>query len=272
MNLKPYRTVSGFLLLLFIIGTGALHEVLGQSGAWKATMCGVVSANSRLYTIETNGALYSTNLETGRWFQIGKPEFAKTQFLFAVGVSLYTIERDGNFYRVNQSTGSWIRVGPTGAWKNTIAGTTLDGLLYTVDVSGALYETNPATGGWRQVGRPDFGNTTLMFGAGPSLYTLERDGSLYRINPASGSWSRVGEAGGWRNTLSGTTLDGRLYTVEATGVLYETNLATGVWRQVGKSEFGGTRHIFSANGFLYTIEAGNLYKISPADGNWKLVS
>jgi hypothetical protein len=235
-------------------------------------MCGVVSANSRLYTIETNGALYSTNLETGKWFQIGKPEFANTQFLFAVGVNLYTIERDGSLYRVNQSTGSWVRVGPAGAWSNTIAGTTLEGLLYTVGGSGALYETNPDTGGWRQVGRPDFGNTTLIFGAGPSLYTIERDGSLYRVNSANGSWSRVGEAGGWRNTLAATTLEGRLYTVEATGVLYETNLATGVWRQVGKSEFGGTRYIFSANGFLYTIEAGNLYKISPADGNWKLVA
>ncbi|HEV8370770.1 MAG TPA: hypothetical protein VGQ39_22665 [Pyrinomonadaceae bacterium] len=272
MNLRPHRTVNWFLLLLFIVSTGAVHHVLGQSATWKATMCGVVSANSRLYTIETNGALYSTNLETGKWFQIGKPEFANTQFLFAVGVNLYTIERDGSLYRVNQSTGSWVRVGPAGAWSNTIAGTTLEGLLYTVGGSGALYETNPDTGGWRQVGRPDFGNTTLIFGAGPSLYTIERDGSLYRVNSANGSWSRVGEAGGWRNTLAATTLEGRLYTVEATGVLYETNLATGVWRQVGKSEFGGTRYIFSANGFLYTIEAGNLYKISPADGNWKLVA
>lgn len=272
MTLKPHRTVSSFLLLLFIVGTGALHQIWGQSGTWKATMCGVVGANSRLYTIETNGALYSTNLETGKWFQLGKAEFANTQFLFAVGVNLYTIERDGSLYRVNQSTGSWIRVGPAGAWKNTIAGTTFEERIYTVDQSGALYETNPATGGWRQVGRPDFGNTTLIFGAGPSLYTIEREGSLYRVNSATGLWSRVGEAGGWRNTLAATTLDGRLYTVEATGVLYETNLATGVWRQVGKSEFGGTRHIFSANGFLYTIEAGHLYKISPADGNWTLVS
>ena len=54
--------------------------------------------------------LYETNPATGAWKQIGKPEFAKTDYMFATGDSLYTIER-GNLYRINPVTGTWGAVG-----------------------------------------------------------------------------------------------------------------------------------------------------------------
>ena len=82
---------------------------VGQSGAWRNTIVGA-TLNGRIYTVERGGTLYETNPATGAWKQIGKPEFAKTDYMFGTGDSLYTIE-SGNLYRVNPVTGAW---GPVG--------------------------------------------------------------------------------------------------------------------------------------------------------------
>ena len=110
-----------------------------------------------------------------------------------------------------------------------------------------------------------------MFADGPSLYTIEKDGSLYRVSPADGSWRGVGQAGEWRNTIVGTTLNGRIYTVERGGTLYETNPATGGWKQIGKPEFAKTDYMFATGDSLYTIESGNLYRVNPLTGTWGAV-
>jgi hypothetical protein len=78
----------------------------------------------------------------------------------------------------------------------------------------------------------------------------------------------VGSPGEWKNTIGGTTLDGRIYTVERGGALYETNPATGAWRQIGKAEFGKTQFMFGADGSLYSLENGDLYRINPTNGSW----
>ena len=82
---------------------------------------------------------------------------------------------------------AWARAG---AWRNTIVGAGLNGLLYTVEKGGALYETNPTTGMWRQIGKPEFAGTNALFGATGWLYSLKA-GNLYRINPSNGSWAAI---------------------------------------------------------------------------------
>ncbi len=57
--------------------------------------------NDLLYTIERSGALYETNLLTGVWKQIGKPEFGATVFMTAGAGKIYTIESSGSLYEVN---------------------------------------------------------------------------------------------------------------------------------------------------------------------------
>ncbi|MBK8953727.1 MAG: hypothetical protein IPM85_17350 [Chitinophagaceae bacterium] len=49
-----------------------------------------------LFTIESNGALYATNANTGVKLRIGKAEFASTQHLFEAAGKLYSIEKDGS--------------------------------------------------------------------------------------------------------------------------------------------------------------------------------
>ena len=232
---------------------------LGPAGGWKNTIAAAV-LNDRLYTVETSGVLYETDLSTGTWKEIGKPDFAATTRMFAVGNSLYTIEKDGSLYRVHPKDGSWVQVGGAGNWKGTLAGTVFNGLLYTVEASGALYATNVTTGMWQQIGKAEFGNTTQLFAAGNNLYSIEKSGTLFRINPQDGTWAGVGRAEDWKGTMLGAVLRGQLYTVEVNGCLYATNLGTGAWKQLGKQEFGETVTMFAAGSKVFTIERdGSLY-------------
>jgi hypothetical protein len=183
-----------------------------------------------------------------------------------------TIPADREDTTVPARTVGWKQIGEAGAWKRTIAGTAMDGLIYTVEQSGALYVTDPATGKWRRIGSGDFHGTRHMFAVSPDLYTIESSGSLYQVKPASGSWKQLGPAGAWKATIAGTILDGKLFTIESSGALYVTNLETGTWKQIGTSEFHGTLHLFAAGSDLYTIESsGSLYHVNPANGSWRQV-
>lgn len=239
---------------------------VGPAGAWKGTVAGTV-LDGRLYTVEASGALYVTNLGSGQWQQLGKAEFGDTKFMFAAGEKLYTIENNGTLYRVNPDDGGWVPLGPVGAWKGTVAGAVLDGRLYTVERAGGLWATDLGTGKWQAVGKPEFGKTKHLLAAGNRLYSIEGDGSLFRIDPADGSWAAVGPAGGWKSTVAGTVMNNQLYTVESNGGLWFTNVRTGDWKEIGKAEFGDTRFMFPAGGFVYTIEgSGSLYRVAVKSG------
>ncbi len=267
MRVSKQTFWSCICLSIVVLAIGAFQA---RAEDWKNTIAAVV-LNDRLYTVEKSGALYGTDLTTGKWVQIGKAEFSKTRFLFAGNQNLLSIETDGSLYRINPANGAWVGLGKAGEWKATVGGTFLGGKLYTADSNGGLYETNPATGAWRQIGKPDFAATRHLFNNGDLLYSIESDGSLYRIKPSDGTWSRAKEAGGWKNTMGSTVMGDKLYTVETSGVLYETSLVTGLWKPIGKAEFGKTRFLFSANGSLFTLEDGGLYRVNRSTGDWTQV-
>lgn len=268
-----------FCMFLLMLAGGAFQQVRAGVGEPRSTMSAGEWDNTIaltifggfLYTIEKSGGLYRTDPGSGKWVQIGKPEFANTAFMFSDALNLYTIETDGSLYRVIPANGAWNRLGEAGGWKDTMAVATWNNSLFSIEKDGALYRTDLGTGRWAQVGKAEFGDTRFLFSSGPNLYTIERDGSLYRVNPANGAWSAVGVSGTWRNTIVGTMLNGQIYTVEGHGGLYETNPATGVWKQIGKAEFGKTQFLFGQAGSLYTIEAGDLYRINPTNGAWVAV-
>jgi len=268
------RLTICFCLLFLVLAAGRFQPAAAHNwsppsnaGEWGNTTALTVLGGS-LYTIEKSGALYRTDLTTGKWIQLGKPEFANTAFLFSHGQSLFTIETDGSLYRVSPADGTWNRVGEAGAWRGTLALVVLDNNLYSVERSGALYQTDLTSFRWIKLGKAEFGNTRFMFANSPNLFTIEADGSLYRVSPVDGSWGRIGSAGAWVNTIVGTTLNGKFYSVERDGALYETNLTIGGWKQIGKAEFRNSRFIFSSGASLYTIEGGGLYRINPSNGAW----
>ena len=235
---------------------------VGPIGGWKNTLAGVF-LKDRLYTVETNGILWRTNVETGVWTAVGRAEFANTRFMFAAGGCLYTIETNGCLYRVGPDDGSWTQVGAAGDWSNTRAGCVLGDRLYTIEKGGALYETNLGSGKWKQIGKAEFGKTSFVFSAGANLYSIESDGSLYRIHPGDGTWSQIGSAGTWKDTLAGTVVNGRLYTASRDGVLWETNLESGARRKIGGPDFAATTAMFTAGSVALTVETdGSLYQVN----------
>ncbi len=237
-------------------------KVVGKAGDWAGTIAGV-TLDGRIYTAESSGALYVTEPATGAWKQIGKKDFANTQFLFAAIGKLFSIEKDGSLYTISPLDGSWQGVGKAGGWAGTIAGVALNNKIYTVETSGALYVTDPATGIWKQLGKNDFAATKFLIAAANKLFSIEKDGSLYAISPVDGSWKRLGQAGSWAGTICGVGAGERILTVEAGGSLYETETASGAWKPLGQPAFAATRFMFFCGGTLYTIEkGGSLYQVS----------
>src|SRR5207237_6239794 len=117
----------------------------GDEGAGKKPVAGAV-VNGRLYTTETGGAFYETDLDTGAWKQVGSGDFSNAAFLFGAGARLCGVNKQGGLFNVNLKDGTRRRVGAAGAWKETTRGVVLNGKLYTVESSGGLYETNLDTG------------------------------------------------------------------------------------------------------------------------------
>lgn len=156
-------------------------ERIGSAGGWAKTIAGAL-LNGKLYTIESSGVLYVTDLETGVWTDIGNPEFQNTQFLFAANYNLYSIEKDGSLYVINPADGKWKIVGKAGEWANTIAGAVRNDKLYTVESNGAFFETTLSTGTWVQLGKPEFTGTKFLFAGLGKIYSIEANGTLYEIN------------------------------------------------------------------------------------------
>ena len=231
---------------------------IGPAGAWKDTIAGTMFKGS-LYTVESDGVLYVTDLSKGTWKEIGKPEFAQTKFMFAADNHLYTIETNGSLYQVNPRKGTWKQVGKAGAWKKTIAGAVLRDRLFTVVSDGGLYETDLASGTWKQIGQAEFAQTVAMFAAGNDLYTIEKDGGLYKVDASDGTWVRVGPEGAWEPTKAAAVCDGKLFVVAANGRLYVTDLDKGEWKQIAKPEFAVTLGLFPAGDKVFLMEkAGSL--------------
>jgi hypothetical protein len=258
---KLILTPLFFLITALIIAQPGSWKQLGKNGEWKATIVATSNGNS-MYTVESSGALYKTDLTTGTWKQIGKSEFGNTKFIQYANGSLYTIETNGSLYKVNPSSGSWSQIGKAGEWKATIHNCILGGAMYSIESSGALYKTNLTTGTWKQIGKSEFGNTKFMLASEGSLYTIETNGSLYKINASTGTWVQIGKAGDWKATTAISVKGGNMFSTESSGALYRTSLSSGTWKQLGKPEFGSTKFMVSGTAQIHTIESsGSLYKV-----------
>jgi hypothetical protein len=264
-------TARRFVVAVFVatvtwpgLGQAATPRPIGKPGDWTGTLAGVVSGG-RLYTVEKGGALYATDLSSGKWQRLGKPDFAGTAFLVDLGSRLATIEKDGSLYLVSPADGSWKRSGKAGDWAGTTAAAVLQGRLYTTEKTGALYVTDPEAGTWRQLGKPDFAGTRHMFAVGGRLFTIEEGGTLYSVDPSDGSWARVGTGGVWRNVLAGTAAEGRIYTIEKDGSLYATDPIAGSRESLGP--LPGTQLVFGSAAGLTTIGAGGSLFAIPLSGS-----
>lgn len=258
--MKKVRLVYVSMLFTFVLSLAVF------AGDWDNTEHAVV-LNGKLYTIETGGALYVTELPSGIWRQLGKADFANTSFLFATSASLVTIEKDGSMLLVDPASGSWRKIGKGADWKNTFVGATIGDKLYTVETEGRMYETNTSSGIWRQIGKTDYLKIKFLYSDGTRLYSIENDGFFNSIDASSGAWKKIGNSNDWVGTNRSVMFNGKLYSTE-NNTLFVTDPATGVWKQLGKREFSSVDHLVGAGDSLYSIEFnGQLFRVSPTDGS-----
>jgi len=262
--MKKLTTFFALIISAVVSAQPGSSRQIGTAGNLAGTVS-AVEANGRIYTVDKTGALLVTETVSGTSTQLGNERFVNSRFLFAGGVALYSIKQDGSLYVINTADGSSRPAGVKGAWKSTLAGTTLNGKLYTVETSGELYETDLATGIRKEIGKPEFAATATsgMWSANGKLYTCEANGALFEVNQETGVWKRIGATEEWKGTITGVVINNLLYTIETDGFLYETDLTTGKWSQIGKAEYANTAFMTgSSTGKLHTIDrSGNLFEI-----------
>ena len=269
----------GVLLTSLVHAEPGDRKRLGKAGNWKNTVAGAVLKNN-LYSVESSGVLYSTDLKSGKWKPVGRAVFGRTKILLAANSSLYSIETDGNLYRINPANGGRHRIGKAGEWKNTLNGATASNQLYSVEKSGALYRTNSTTGQWKQLGKPEFAGTNLILGrdkvaySETGIFTIETDGTLYNVNPSDGTWKNLGKPALWKGSKAGAIVSevDTLYVVNDKGVLQWSVLAAGDDVKpipMGKPIYKATKFLFVGHDgpmpSLYALDSdGSLYAVEMA--------
>ena len=230
---------------------------IGPLGGWGNTITAAVWDDA-LFTIESTGSLFRTDVTSGEWTRIGPLAFLGTKFLLAYKKGLLSEERSGILYRIDPKTGTWEEI--AGEF-DSIAATVLNDQVYTIRRNGSLCRTEPDTGESEVIADNSFVGTQHLIAARDRLYTIEMTGSLYCVDPKDGSWKIVGEPGGWLNTLATAPIGDRLFTVEANGGLFATDLASGEWRLVGNPDYAQTMFMFAVADVLLTIESmGDLFR------------
>ena len=99
MARKHLIVIAATALIASVALAAGEWKQVGKAGDWAGTISGVV-LGGKIYTAESSGALYATNLKAGSWKQLGKADFKDTAVLFAVGDLLYSIEASGSLFEI----------------------------------------------------------------------------------------------------------------------------------------------------------------------------
>lgn len=122
---------------------------------WKNTLDGFIKGDV-LYTIESNGFFYCTDLNTGEWWFLYLNQFWGKNFFQTPLGKMFMIDQYGNLFQIFKKN-YYIQIGKKNAWKNTTHLCTLNNKLYSIETSNKFYETNLDNGKWREIGaRKDF--------------------------------------------------------------------------------------------------------------------
>lgn len=247
------------ILLTCLLFSATMHaqtpvrKQIGVTGAWKNTLF-AKEMSSSIYSIESSGALTSTNPETTAWVRIGNQSYINTAHLFAGSKNIFTIEKDGSLYKTNPATGDWNRLSDLRAYAGTITGVITSGYLYTISTTGVLVVTNVNTGIKQSLGKTDFKTTRFLFDANGKLYSIDTKGNLWETSQADGSTKQIGATGAWKQATAGANLWGKLYTAETDGSLYATELGTGVRTKLSAAGYLQTKMMLASGGKIYVID------------------
>lgn len=215
-----------------------------------------------LYSIDNNGVIFKTDLDSGEHVRIGKATYKKVKVLFGLNSKLYIVDMDGSMNEIDPVTGDWKTVSTIGDWSTIEKAFVIGNSLYSIENGAFYYHKSPSATNRVQRGGSDFFNPGSLLRADMHLYSLVSDGSLYEISTATGKWNTIGKSKSWRKAKATEVFGDKFYTVDAAGALTATSLTDKTEKILDTTQFVKTRILFAEAGKLYVIMTdGNLYEV-----------
>ena len=163
-----------------------------NSPGWKNTLDGFIK-NDVLYTVETNGFIYCTDLNTGEWWFMYHNQFYGNHFFQAEG-KMYLIDQYGSLFQIFNKN-YYVQLGKKNAWKNTSHLSVLGSKIFSIDNSNKFFETNLLNGKWREINinkngegegsNKIFKNINMLISNGDNLLFSNKNGELYSFNEST---------------------------------------------------------------------------------------
>jgi hypothetical protein len=163
-----------------------------NSPGWKNTLDGFIK-NDVLYTVETNGFIYCTDLNTGEWWFMYHNQFYGNYF-FEAQDKMYLIDQYGSLFQIF-SKNYYVQLGKKNGWKNTTHLCVLGPKVYSIESSNKFYETNLITAKWREINLNKnneqessnklLKNVNMLISNGDSILFSNKSGELYCYNEAN---------------------------------------------------------------------------------------
>jgi hypothetical protein len=116
---------------------------------WKNTLDAFIHENI-LYSVETNGFIYCTNLSNGEWWFMYNNQFFGNFFFITNDKRIFLIDQSGALYQIFNRN-FYVQIGRKNAWKNTQHVTIFNNKMYTIESPNKFYETNLTTGKWKEI-------------------------------------------------------------------------------------------------------------------------
>jgi hypothetical protein len=158
-----------------------------NSPGWKNTLDGFIKDNI-LFSVESNGFIYCTDLNTGEWWFLYHNQFFGNFFFHTEG-KMYLIDQYGSLYQIFNKN-YYVQVGKKNAWKGLTFVAALGNKVYSVEGSNKLLCTNLNTGKIKEIVISSkltedgklFRNTSMMFSTGKFILFSNKNGELYSFN------------------------------------------------------------------------------------------
>jgi hypothetical protein len=215
--------------------------------------------NRALYTFNY-GALYKTELDSGRITRLGNSVYKNIRFFFAINNKLHIIETDGSMLGIDPNTGDRKPESPINAWINVMQVIVVGNSLYSFENGVCYKHTALDPNSRKQIGKADFYELGNLYRSDSRLFSIIGS-NLYQINTTNGEWNKIGKGKAWRAVRSGAALNDKFYSIESDGSLYETTLADGTKKELDKTQFIKGGYLFAESGKLYAIVEGTLYEV-----------
>ena len=119
-----------------------------NSPGWKNTLDGFIKGNI-MYTVETNGFIYSTDLNTGEWWFMYHNQFFGN-YLFQIKDNMYLIDQYGSLFQIFNKN-YYVQIGKKNIWKNTTHLTVFNNKVFTIESSNKLFETTLKNGKYKEI-------------------------------------------------------------------------------------------------------------------------